>query len=85
MPESHRETLLAIVNHLIKVERYKDDNKMDLYNLSVVWGPSLIWFPDKTLNENVLKTSSDAVKVMEMILNVYKGCPSPMLQKRVSM
>lgn len=70
--KTHRDVLLVIVDHLLRVEHYKSENKMDIHNLSVVWGPSLLWLPDFFQGENLLKSSANAVRVMEMVLNSYK-------------
>lgn len=82
LPKSHKETFLAFVHHLLKVEEHKEENKMDLHNLSVVCGPSLLWFPDSCSSENLLKNSANAVRVMELVLNVYKELSS---QKKLAM
>lgn len=76
LPKSHRDTFLTFVHHLLRVEKYKDENKMDLHNLSVVCGPSLLWFPESCSSENLLKNSANAVRVMELVLNVYKDLSS---------
>lgn len=84
LPKSHRDTFLSFVYHLVKVEEHKEENKMDLHNLSVVCGPSLLWFPDSCLSENLLKNSANAVRVMELILNVHKELSSQKLLAGVS-
>lgn len=84
LPKSHRDTFLTFVQHLLRVEEYKEENKMDLHNLSVVCGPSLLWFPESCLSENLLKNSANAVRVMELVLNVYKQLSSQKLLARVS-
>lgn len=84
LPKSHRDTFLTFVHHLLRVEKYKDDNKMDLHNLSVVCGPSLLWFPDSCMNENLLKNSANTVRVMEFVLNVYKESSSQKLSAGVN-
>lgn len=84
LDKSHKDTFLSFVYHLLKVEEHKEENKMDLHNLSVVCGPSLLWFPDSCMSENLLKNSANAVRVMELILNVYKELSSQKLLAGVS-
>lgn len=77
LPKSHKDTFLFVINHLLKIELYKDENRMDLHNLSVVWGPSLFWFPESCNSENLLKNSTNTVRVMELVLNTYRRLSSP--------
>lgn len=84
LPNCHRETFLMFIHHLLRVEEYKEENKMDLHNLSVVCGPSLLWFPHSCTSENLLKNSANAVRVMELVLNIYKDLSSQKLLVKVS-
>ncbi|KAF5271136.1 hypothetical protein FQR65_LT17716 [Abscondita terminalis] len=71
MDKAHKRTLLALVEHLLKVESYNEENRMDVYNISIVWGPTLIWPPDNCF-DNILLNHTNANKVVELLLNVYK-------------
>lgn len=71
MEKPHRRTLLTLLEHLLKVESHCEENKMDTYNISIVWGPTLIWPPDNC-HENILLSHTNANKVIELLLNVYK-------------
>ncbi|KAF2900843.1 hypothetical protein ILUMI_05382 [Ignelater luminosus] len=71
MEKPHKRTLLTLLEHLLKVESHSEENKMDTYNISIVWGPTLIWPPDNC-HENILLSHTNANKVIELLLNVYK-------------
>ncbi|KAF7268387.1 rho GTPase activating protein at 1A [Rhynchophorus ferrugineus] len=42
LPKENRFTIQRILDHLIKVHAYEDDNKMSLHNLATVFGPTLL-------------------------------------------
>lgn len=45
MPPAHRSTLAVLINHLIRVTQMKEFNRMQIPNLSIVFGPTLMWPP----------------------------------------
>lgn len=69
---SHKETLLFLLNHMLKVIKNKLENKMSVHNLAIVWGPSLIFDPDNN-SENLLKHSNNANIVICLLINWYKA------------
>ncbi|KAK4877935.1 hypothetical protein RN001_010441 [Aquatica leii] len=71
MDKAHKRTLLTLLDHLLKVESCNEENRMDVYNISIVWGPTLIWPPDNCY-DNILLSHTNANKVVELLLNVYK-------------
>ncbi|KAF5272807.1 hypothetical protein FQA39_LY07834 [Lamprigera yunnana] len=71
MDKAHKKTLTTLLDHLIKVESYNEENRMDIYNISIVWGPTLIWPPDNSY-DNILLSHTNANKVIELLLNVHK-------------
>ncbi|XP_025834176.1 uncharacterized protein MAL8P1.12 isoform X2 [Agrilus planipennis] len=68
----HKKTFLTLLKHLVHVEKFKQDNKMDAYNISIVWGPTLIW-PPETSQENILENHTNANKIIEILLNIYRN------------
>lgn len=46
LPAHQQEALKAMLNLLGKVSGYKDENKMDVNNLAIVFGPRLVWKDD---------------------------------------
>ncbi|KAB0799280.1 hypothetical protein PPYR_07160 [Photinus pyralis] len=83
MDKAHKTTLLTLLDHLLKVEAHSEENRMDAYNISIVWGPTLIWPPDNC-HDNILLSHTNANKVVELLLNVYKISSSPLLKHEPS-
>lgn len=83
MEKAHKVTLLTLLDHLLKVEAHSEENRMDAYNISIVWGPTLIWPPDNC-HDNILLSHTNANKVVELLLNVYKIASSPLLKHEPS-
>lgn len=42
LPQQNRATISCILDHLIRVHKYENDNKMSLHNLATVFGPTLL-------------------------------------------
>lgn len=42
LPTPNKESIKFILDHLMKVHAYEDDNKMSLHNLATVFGPTLL-------------------------------------------
>ncbi|KAL1518040.1 hypothetical protein ABEB36_001726 [Hypothenemus hampei] len=42
LPTPNKESIKCILEHLIRVHSYEDDNKMSLHNLATVFGPTLL-------------------------------------------
>ena len=45
MAPSHQAVLNILLRHLLKVTGFKEFNRMEVLNLSIVFGPSLMWPP----------------------------------------
>lgn len=60
---------MTLLDHLLKIEAHSEENKMDAYNISIVWGPTLIRPPDNC-NENILLNHTNANKIIELLLRV---------------
>ncbi|KAJ8950744.1 hypothetical protein NQ318_011237 [Aromia moschata] len=78
LPEANFETLLVLIAHLIKVVRYKEENKMDTYNLSVCWGPTIIFITDNIDNahgRDIVAQSTDATRLFDALLMFYMDNP----------
>ncbi|CAH1102196.1 unnamed protein product [Psylliodes chrysocephalus] len=75
IPESNAETLLALIRHLLDVVKYKDQNKMDTYNLAVCWGPTIIFAIDNLSTKDLVTQSAEATKVFDALLNFYINNP----------
>ncbi|XP_057667724.1 uncharacterized protein LOC130900840 isoform X2 [Diorhabda carinulata] len=75
IPEANSETLLALIKHLIKVVEYKDQNKMDTYNLAVCWGPTIIFATDNAVTKDLVTQSAEATKLFDALLNFYINNP----------
>ncbi|KAJ8916582.1 hypothetical protein NQ315_000226 [Exocentrus adspersus] len=78
LPEANSETLYILIKHLIKVVQHKEENKMDSYNLSVCWGPTIIFTTDLTplasMKDPVAQTA-DAARVFDALLTFYTEHP----------
>ncbi|CAG9854322.1 unnamed protein product [Phyllotreta striolata] len=75
IPEANAETLLALIKHLIEVVKYKDQNKMDTYNLAVCWGPTIIFATDNLSTKDLVTQSAEATKLFDALLNFYINNP----------
>ncbi|XP_063923603.1 uncharacterized protein LOC135137797 isoform X2 [Zophobas morio] len=70
LPTLNRSTLLFIIKHLLKVCQHKQANKMDLHNISICWGPSLIGLPEEHCTDLVTQTT-EFTKITEDLLTFY--------------
>ncbi len=43
LPGPNRDTLQALLKHLLKVHEYAEYNRMQIPNLAIVFGPTLMW------------------------------------------
>ncbi|KAJ8984127.1 hypothetical protein NQ317_017337 [Molorchus minor] len=78
LPEANSETLFTLISHLIKVVKYKEENKMDTYNLAVCWGPTIIFMTDSMENfhvKDIVAQSSSATRLFEALLVFYTENP----------
>lgn len=78
LPEANWETLRLLLRHLIEVAKYKDDNKMDTYNLSVCWGPTVIFATEALSSPNykdIVTQSTEATRMFESLLLFFINNP----------
>ena len=47
MPAVHKATLQALLDHLTKVTELREFNRMQIPNLAIVFGPTLMWPPNE--------------------------------------
>ncbi|KAI4454664.1 rho/rac/cdc gtpase-activating protein [Holotrichia oblita] len=77
METPHRENLLFLIQHLLTVESYKEYNKMNIQSLSIVWGPSMLWYPgaEKCTSYSPYEFSMLVNGILELILTTYQTDP----------
>ena len=70
LPLPHRETLQAMVQHLCKVAEKSETNKMDLRNLAIVFGPTLV----RTSDDNMLSMINDMSHQCKIVESILSNC-----------
>jgi len=89
LPELHRNILAVLVKLLVKVNNNSTVNKMDAYNLGIIFGPTILW--DKQLGFSFETTSIQRELVTQLIENfdtIFEGISvgqeskSPLVKKR---
>lgn len=78
LPGANIETLRTLLKHLIEVAKYKEQNKMDTYNLSVCWGPTVIFATeaiDTSNYKDIVTQSAEATRMFESLLLFYINNP----------
>ncbi|XP_053202200.1 myb-like protein A isoform X2 [Panonychus citri] len=69
LPRCNKETLRYLLKHLLRVQDHKDENRMHIQNLAIVFGPTLMW-PETDSNnlayDMMLKMHSN--QVIELLL-----------------
>ncbi|XP_044762693.1 uncharacterized protein LOC123319812 isoform X2 [Coccinella septempunctata] len=73
LPKANYETLICLLRHLLNIIEHKETNKMDIYNMTICWGPSLMFVPDNCVD--IMAQSSSNSKVLDLLLNHYKDHP----------
>ena len=59
MPTAHRATLAALLRHLLRVVEQKDSNRMQIPNLAIVFGPTLMWPPPSSGGTAILQSQQN--------------------------
>ncbi|XP_074032833.1 uncharacterized protein isoform X2 [Leptinotarsa decemlineata] len=84
LPEANSATLSILLKHLVEVVKYKDQNKMDSYNLATCWGPTVIFateFSDSA--KDLVTQSAEATRLFDSLLTYYTMYPEELdFQKR---
>ena len=68
LPEPHFDTLHVLANHLCRVAEKSETNKMEVKNLAIVFGPTLV----RTTDDNMLSMVTDMshqCRIVESILS----------------
>ncbi|XP_045465532.1 uncharacterized protein LOC123674640 isoform X2 [Harmonia axyridis] len=73
LPKANYETLICLLQHLLNIVEHKETNKMDIYNMTICWGPSLMFVPDNCVD--IMAQSSNSSKVLDLLLNFYNDHP----------
>jgi len=50
LAKPNRHTLQALLKHLLKVAEYSEFNRMQIPNLAIVFGPTLMWPATESIN-----------------------------------
>jgi hypothetical protein len=53
LPQAHRATLAYLLRHLIRVTELKETNRMQIPNLAIVFGPTLMWPPSSLVTRDI--------------------------------
>ena len=61
-----------MVKHLIKVAQYKEQNKMELTNLAVIFGPTLMSPPMHMMSSQLAVGMKKQTQVLEMLLDLHE-------------
>ena len=74
LPKCNKETLKYLLKHLLRVQDHKDENRMHIQNLAIVFGPTLMW-PETDSNnlayDMMLKMHSN--QVIELLLLEFEN------------
>ena len=70
LPDQNYETLKFVCSHLSKVMQRSDVNKMELRNLAIVFGPTLV----RTSDDNMLSMVTDMAQQCRIIESILSNC-----------
>ncbi|KAG5899630.1 hypothetical protein JTB14_036003 [Gonioctena quinquepunctata] len=86
LPEANAEIISTLIRHLVEVVKYKDQNKMDTYNLATCWGPTVIFATDSSdsvYTKDLVTQSAEATRLFDALLMYYTTYPEELdLRKR---
>jgi hypothetical protein len=72
VPPLHRATLQLLLRHLLRVTAEKEHNRMQIPNLSIVFGPTLMWPPPNASQASQHNLALDMMQqniIVESLLN----------------
>ena len=69
LPEAHLDTLRVLAGHLVRVAEKSDTNKMEVRNLAIVFGPTLV----RTTDDNMLAMVTDMSHQVRKAADFLKG------------
>jgi Flp pilus assembly protein protease CpaA len=61
--------LFVLLRHLLRVTEYKDLNRMQIPNLAIVFGPTLMWPPSSLVTQNLALDMMQQNIIVETLLN----------------
>merc|ERR1712117_378047 len=70
MPTAHRATLTALLRHLLRVVEQKEHNRMQIPNLAIVFGPTLMWPPPSANSGGAILQSQQNLALDMMQQNI---------------
>ena len=73
MAPSHQAVLNILLRHLLKVTGFKEFNRMEILNLSIVFGPSLMWPPIENMQNSFVAAnhmSQQNIIVQELLFEL---------------
>jgi hypothetical protein len=73
MSTPHKATLAALLRHLVKVTELKEFNRMQVPNLAIVFGPTLMWPPTQMVTHNLALDMMQQNIIVETLLNNVKN------------
>jgi len=71
LPLWHKLTLQVVVKHLVKVSDYKAQNKMEITNLAVIFGPTLMSPPMHMMSGQLAVGMKKQTQVLEILLELH--------------
>jgi hypothetical protein len=69
LPQTHRATLSFLLRHLIRVTELKETNRMQIPNMAIVFGPTLMWPPSTLVSHNLALSMMQQNIIVEALLN----------------
>ena len=69
LPQAHRATLAYLLRHLLRVTELKGTNRMQIPNLAIVFGPTLMWPPSNLVSHNLALSMMQQNIIVEALLN----------------
>ncbi|XP_037292858.1 uncharacterized protein LOC115455683 isoform X3 [Manduca sexta] len=70
LPLCNRDTLKFLLEHLLRVTKYSERNRMHTANLAIVFGPTLLWAPPE-LAHNIAVDCIQQNNVVDILLNDF--------------
>eukprot|EP00095_Tigriopus_kingsejongensis_P000335 maker-scaffold194_size270518-snap-gene-0.10 protein:Tk00335 transcript:maker-scaffold194_size270518-snap-gene-0.10-mRNA-1 annotation:"rho gtpase-activating protein 12" len=72
MPRSHRSTLKILLGHLLRVTEFQEFNRMQIPNLAIVFGPTLMWPPTHAITQNMALDMMQQNIIVESLLSHFQ-------------
>ncbi len=72
VPPAHRGTLAHLLRHLLRVTAEREHNRMQIPNLAIVFGPTLMWPPPPSSSSAAATASSAAAQQQNLALDMMQ-------------